>query len=59
MSDLADRMRRELEGNRFETSMQTAVNVDQALGALYDAGLDVVLSENPGTTYWLVGGRKP
>lgn len=51
--------RRELEGNRFETSMQTAVNVDQALGALYDAGLDVVLSENPGTTYWLVGGRKP
>ncbi|MCC6361855.1 MAG: methyltransferase domain-containing protein [Phycisphaerales bacterium] len=50
--------RRELEGNRFETSMQTAVNVGRALAVLEEVGLDVTLSRNPGTAYWLVGGRR-
>lgn len=50
---------RELEDNRYLTSMQTAVSVDRTLATLSDAGLEVVLSQNPGTDSWLVGGHKP
>lgn len=49
---------RELENNRFETSMQTAVNGNKTLAVLSEAGLEVVLNQNPGTAVWLLGGYK-
>lgn len=49
--------RRELDGNRFETSMQTAVNVDKTLAVLADAGLTVVFDQGRDTAAWLVGGH--